>query len=68
MKSFFENYGFVILSAIVVIILIAMSGPIEHTIENNISNIIGGFSDKTSQRLNQVLIEFQPKDTIYIKR
>ena len=66
MKSFFENYGFVILSAIVVIILIAMSGPVGHTIENNISNTIGGFSDKTSQRLNQVLIEFQPKDTIYI--
>lgn len=66
MKSFFENYGFTILASIVVILLITMASPISSLIRNNISNIIEGFGDKTSQRLNDAMRELQPKDIIEV--
>lgn len=67
MKSFFENYGFVILSAIVVIILIAMAGPIGNTIQNSISNIVEGFKNKTETRLNTIEDgDYIDKNTSYV--
>ena len=67
MKSFFENYGFTILAAIVVIILIAMATPIANIVKGNIDHIIESFGDKTSQRLDDAMKELQPKDIIYLK-
>lgn len=66
MKSFFENYGFVILSAIVIIILIGISTPIGTLVRENISHIVDSFGNKTSQRLDYVMRELHPKDVITI--
>lgn len=43
MKSFFEEYGFVMLSAIVVIALIAIAGSLKTTVQDNISSVMGNF-------------------------
>lgn len=52
MKSFFEEYGYVILAAIVVILLIAMATPIGDLIRIQIDNAINSFGSKTQTRLN----------------
>ena len=67
MKSFFEEYGFVILAAIVVILLIAMATPIGTLIRSNISHIVESFGEKTTQKLDYAMRELQPKDIIYLK-
>ncbi len=54
MKSFFEEYGFVILAAIVVILLIAMITPIGSVVKKQITGIIISFDDKTNIKLNTV--------------
>ena len=54
MKSFFEEYGFVILAAIVVILLIAMCTPIGNLVKTQITNIVDSFANKTSSKLNAV--------------
>lgn len=51
MKKFFEEYGFVILVAIVVIILIAMVSPIGGLIKTQISDIATSFGKKTDIKL-----------------
>lgn len=66
MKSFFENYGFVILSAIVIIILIGISTPIGTLVRENISHIVDSFGNKTSQRLDYAFKELQKGDVIEI--
>lgn len=66
MKSFFENYGFVILSAIVIIILIGISTPIGTLVRENISHIVDSFGNKTSQRLDYAFRELQKGDVIEI--
>lgn len=67
MKSFFEEYGFVILAAIIVILLIAMATPIGTLIRSNISHIVESFGEKTAQKLDYAMKELQPKDIIYLK-
>ena len=52
MKSFFEEYGFVILAAIVVILLIAMATPLGGLVKSQITNIVDSFSNKTQSKLN----------------
>ena len=52
MKDFLEEYGFAILAAIVVILLIAFAGPVSNLVKNQTSNIINSFADKTSTRLS----------------
>ena len=54
MKKFFEEYGFVILVAIVVIILIAMVSPIGGLIKTQISDIATSFGKKTDIKLRAV--------------
>lgn len=54
MKNFFEEYGFVILAAIVVILLIAMASPIGSLIKVQISNVIVSFGNATEMKLNAV--------------
>ena len=67
MKKFFEEYGFVILASIIVILLIAITTPIGTVVKNNISNIIDSFSDKASQKLDATSkINLYPKDVIKI--
>lgn len=53
MKKFFEEYGFVILASIVVILLIAMASPIGNIIKDNISHFINSSGDKVSNKLSQ---------------
>lgn len=64
MKSFFENYGFTILAAIVVILLIAITGPIGNLIRDNISHFVEGFGDKTLQRLDAIDDNRIPSGTV----
>lgn len=52
MKNFFEEYGFVILASIVVIVLIAMCTPIGNSVRTQIESLTTGFSDKTENKLN----------------
>ena len=52
MKSFFEEYGFVILAAIVVILLIAMATPIGDLVKTQIDGVINSFGSKTQSKLN----------------
>ena len=54
MKSFFEEYGFVILAAIVVILLIAMCTPIGNLVKSQITGIVDSFANKTNTKLNAV--------------
>ena len=51
MKSFFEEYGFVILAAIVVILLIAMASPIGDLVKAQITGIVDSFANKTESKL-----------------
>ena len=54
MKSFFEEYGFVILAAIVVTLLIAMASPIGDLVKAQITGIVDSFANKTESKLNAV--------------
>ena len=54
MKSFFEEYGFVILAAIVLILLIAMASPIGDLVKAQITGIVDSFANKTESKLNAV--------------
>lgn len=52
MKSFFEEYGFVTLAAIVVILLIAMATPIGDLVKIQVSEVVNSFGSKTQSKLN----------------
>ena len=52
MKKFFEEYGFVILAAIVVILLIAMATPIGDLVKIQVSEVVNSFGSKTQSKLN----------------
>lgn len=56
MKKFFEEYGFVILAAIVVIILIAICTPVRSVVKTQIENIVLSFSNKQQSSLNSVKV------------
>lgn len=51
MKAIFEEYGFVILAAVVILLLIGMTTPIGNAIE---SSIVGIVENMTEQVNNQV--------------
>lgn len=62
MKSFLKEYGFVILTAIVVIMLIVIVSPIGGTIKTSVSGLVDGFGnrivakiDKTNKEVNTTL-------------
>ncbi|MDO4500335.1 MAG: hypothetical protein Q4B60_03560 [Erysipelotrichaceae bacterium] len=54
MKSFFEEYGFVMLAAVVLIALIAMASPIANTVQSNITTTMNSFSTKVSGDLTNL--------------
>lgn len=51
MKSFLEEYGFAILAAIVVILLIAMCTPVGNLIKNQVMGVVESFAGKTESKL-----------------
>lgn len=51
MKSFLEEYGFTILAAIVVILIIAMCTPIGNLIKQQVLNVVDSFAAKTEGKL-----------------
>ena len=51
MKNFLSEYGFAILAAIVVILLIAMCTPVGNLIKNQIMGVVDGFATKTESKL-----------------
>lgn len=51
MKDFLSEYGFAILAAIVVILLIAMCTPVGNLIKNQIMGVVDSFANKTESKL-----------------
>ena len=51
MKDFLSEYGFAILAAIVVILLIAMCTPVGNLIKNQIMEVVDSFATKTESKL-----------------
>ncbi len=45
MKSFFEEYGFVMLAAVVIIALIGIAGSLESTVSQGIENVMTAFEN-----------------------
>lgn len=45
MKSFFEEYGFVMLSAIVVIALITIASQLQGSVKDGIGTVMTGFEN-----------------------
>ena len=54
MRDFLSEYGFAILAAIVVIILIMLITPIGDLIKNQIMGVIDSFANKTEQKISSV--------------
>ncbi len=46
MKAFFEEYGFVMLSAIVVLSLIVIAGNLKTTVQSSVSDVMNGFKNQ----------------------
>lgn len=51
MKAIFEEYGFVILAAVVVLLLIGMTSPIGSAIEDSIVGIIDNMSEQVNNQV-----------------
>lgn len=54
MKSFLEEYGFAILAAIVVILLIAMATPVGDVVKKQIFNVVDDFGSGTNAKLSAI--------------
>lgn len=52
MKSFFEEYGFVLLAAVVVVGLIAMTTTVKSTISTNVNGLVSSFTNQVSEDLD----------------
>lgn len=57
MKAFFEEYGFVILSAVVVITLIVIAGNVKADVQAGITEIMSGFKNQVTNNLGKVTIK-----------
>ena len=56
MKAFFEEYGFVMLSAVVVIALIEIAGGLKDTVKTGISDVMNGFKTQVTTGQNGLTI------------
>lgn len=56
MKAFFEEYGFVMLSAVVVLSLIVMAGNLKGTVESGITDVMNGFKNQIVSSDNKLII------------
>lgn len=54
MKSFFEEYGFTALVAIVLIILIVMATPLGDLVKTNLLTMVNQFMNTVSNQLGNV--------------
>ena len=54
MKSFFEEYGFIALAAIVVVLLIAMATPVGTAIKNSVLGLVDKFGSTTNDLVNEM--------------
>lgn len=48
MKAFFEEYGFIVLSAIVVLLLVGMASPIGTKVQESTIKIVDNLTAKTT--------------------
>ncbi len=56
MKAFFEEYGFVMLSAIVVLSLIVIAGNLKGTVQTGVSDVMNGFKNQVVTSDNKLII------------
>lgn len=56
MKSFFEEYGFVALTAIVIIILIVMATPVGDAIKANLNSLVNSFGSAVSNQTANIKV------------
>lgn len=56
MKAFFEEYGFVALAAIVIIILIVMATPIGQAINTNLNALVGSFGSAVQNQTGKIQV------------
>lgn len=59
MKKFFEEYGFISLSAIAIIVLIIIATPVGNAIENSTTSIVSSFKNSVVTSLNYTLFPGQ---------
>lgn len=52
MKSFFEEYGFVAIAAIVVVLLLVMVKPIGNRIQGQVNDLTDGFGTQVNEFMN----------------
>lgn len=64
MKSFLEEYGFTILAAIVVILIIAMCTPIGNLIKEQVLGVVNSFAAKTEGKLAAIDADAPVKVTL----
>lgn len=51
MKAIFEEYGFVILAAVVVLLLIGMTTPVGSAIESSIVSIVDNMTEQVNNQV-----------------
>lgn len=56
MKAFFEEYGFVALAAIVIIILIVMATPIGNAINANLNSLVESFGTAVQNQTGKIQV------------
>lgn len=54
MKAFFEEYGFVALAAIVIIILIIMATPVGAAIQAALTSMVNSFLDQVTAATSNI--------------
>ena len=62
MKSFLEEYGFAILAAIVVILLIAIATPVGSLIKTQVLGVVDSFASKTEAKFASTGNDFVERD------
>ena len=55
MKAFFEEYGFVMLSAVVIVALISIAGTLESSVKTGVTDIMDGLKNKVVSSGNLVI-------------
>lgn len=66
MKKFFENYGFVALISVVVIVLIIIATPVGNSVENATTSMIGSFKNQVVNAANEINNPLRPNMMIEI--
>lgn len=59
MKSFLEEYGFAILAAIVVIVLIMMATPVGNAIKTSLQNVVNSFTNAADHGIGTMNTQMQ---------